>query len=178
MKTQLQDRTLWHDGCISVTPDELENFIGYDDVYVTEINQDIKQYNKIVPTGAQFEVKTQLYEISTEWNIPEEYLKLKISDYVLDKYYEETKEGFTEEEISIRAKRIVTELRLFAKHDLTRLIQTLIYIINTFQSKNVVWGPGRGSSVSSYILYLIGVHDVDSVTFDLDITDFIRDKGE
>jgi DNA polymerase III alpha subunit len=38
-----------------------------------------------------------------------------------------------------------------------------------------VWGIGRGSSVSSYVLYVLGVHDVDSYAYDLDIGDFLHD---
>jgi len=37
-----------------------------------------------------------------------------------------------------------------------------------------MWGVGRGSSVSSYILYLIGVHKIDSIKYDLDYKEFLR----
>ena len=33
---------------------------------------------------------------------------------------------------------------------------------------------GRGSSVASYVLYLIGVHRIDSIQFDLDWREFLR----
>jgi DNA polymerase III alpha subunit len=42
------------------------------------------------------------------------------------------------------------------------------------REKDIVWGVGRGSSVASYVLYLIGVHKIDSLFFDLDIEDFLR----
>jgi DNA polymerase III alpha subunit len=42
------------------------------------------------------------------------------------------------------------------------------------RKNNIVWGVGRGSSVSSYILYLIGVHKVNSILYKLDINDFLR----
>jgi DNA polymerase III alpha subunit len=41
-------------------------------------------------------------------------------------------------------------------------------------AKNIVWGVGRGSSCSSYLLYLLGLHEVDVVKYDVDISDFIR----
>lgn len=186
MKTQLQDRTLWHDGCISVTPDELENFLGIDNVYVTDIDLDIHHYNKMVQSGDQIEIKTELNDISTEWTIPEQYLTMDVNEYVTKMFTDEVEtnfEGdrskrFNDEQIHERVTRLNHELDLFKTHGLMQLLRTLIYIINTFEDKSVVWGPGRGSSVSSYILYLIKVHDVDSVAFDLDITDFIKDKGE
>jgi DNA polymerase III alpha subunit len=50
----------------------------------------------------------------------------------------------------------------------------MVYVIDTFKKNNVIWGVGRGSSVSSYILYLLEVHDVDSVMYDLDFNEFLR----
>jgi DNA polymerase III alpha subunit len=37
-----------------------------------------------------------------------------------------------------------------------------------------VWGVGRGSSVSSYVLYLLNVHRIDSIKYNLDYQDFLR----
>jgi DNA polymerase III alpha subunit len=42
------------------------------------------------------------------------------------------------------------------------------------RDNNIVWGVGRGSSVSSYVLYLLGVHRVNSLYYDLDIHEFLR----
>jgi DNA polymerase III alpha subunit len=48
------------------------------------------------------------------------------------------------------------------------------YLVDTLRKNNVVWGVGRGSSVASYILYLIGVHKVDSIKYNLDINEFLK----
>jgi DNA polymerase III alpha subunit len=45
------------------------------------------------------------------------------------------------------------------------------------RENNVVWGVGRGSSVASYVLYLLGVHKIDSIKYNLDIEEFLK-KGE
>jgi DNA polymerase III alpha subunit len=37
-----------------------------------------------------------------------------------------------------------------------------------------VWGVGRGSSVASYVLFLIGVHRIDSMKYNLDYKEFLR----
>jgi DNA polymerase III alpha subunit len=50
------------------------------------------------------------------------------------------------------------------------------YIVDTLRANNVVWGVGRGSSVASYVLHLIGVHKIDSVKYDIPIEEFF--KGE
>jgi DNA polymerase III alpha subunit len=47
-------------------------------------------------------------------------------------------------------------------------------MVQIMRDNNIVWGVGRGSSVSSYVLYLIGVHKIDSLYFDLDVADFLR----
>jgi DNA polymerase III alpha subunit len=50
----------------------------------------------------------------------------------------------------------------------------LKYIIDLMRKNNIVWGVGRGSSVSSYVLFLMGVHKVDSMKYNLDIKDFLK----
>ena len=110
--------------------------------------------------------------MSFEWNIPEEYKTLDVISYVADKLSEL---DLPEEEIELRERRCVKELAIYRKMGLFDTLRALIYIINTLTEKNIVWGVGRGSSVSSYILYLIGVHDIDSFFYGLNIEDFLRD---
>jgi len=50
----------------------------------------------------------------------------------------------------------------------------LIYVLDVMREKKVIWGVGRGSSCSSYLLYLLGLHEVDPVKYDVEFTDFIR----
>jgi DNA polymerase III alpha subunit len=42
------------------------------------------------------------------------------------------------------------------------------------KANNIIWGVGRGSSVASYVLYLLEVHRVDSMYYNLDIREFLR----
>lgn len=70
--------------------------------------------------------------------------------------------------------RISQELELFIKHDMIDLLHYLKYLVDTMNSNNVIWGVGRGSSVASYVLYLIGVHKINSIKYDLDIHEFLR----
>jgi len=39
---------------------------------------------------------------------------------------------------------------------------------------NIVWGLGRGSSTASYVLYLLGVHKINSLYYDLSIEEFLK----
>ena len=70
--------------------------------------------------------------------------------------------------------RVSQELELFIKHDMIDLLHYLKYLVDTMNSNNVIWGVGRGSSVASYVLYLIGVHKINSIKYDLDIHEFLR----
>ena len=38
----------------------------------------------------------------------------------------------------------------------------------------IVWGVGRGSSVASFCLFLIGVHKINPMIYNLDYTEFLR----
>ena len=56
------------------------------------------------------------------------------------------------------------------------LLSYLKYLVDTMRENNIVWGVGRGSSVASYVLYLIGIHKIDSIKYNLDIHEFLKEK--
>lgn len=70
--------------------------------------------------------------------------------------------------------RVLDELKLFAQYDMINLLCYLKYLVDTMRENNIVWGVGRGSSVASYCLYLLGVHKIDSIKFSLDIREFLK----
>jgi DNA polymerase III alpha subunit len=73
-----------------------------------------------------------------------------------------------------QTERVSLELELFIQHGMYDLLHYLKYLVDTMRENNIVWGVGRGSSVASYVLYLIGVHKVDSLKYDLDIHEFLK----
>lgn len=70
--------------------------------------------------------------------------------------------------------RVSQELELYIQHGMYDLLHYLKYLVDTMREHKVVWGVGRGSSVASYVLYLIGVHKVDSIKYELDIHEFLK----
>ena len=70
--------------------------------------------------------------------------------------------------------RVSSELELFIQHGMLDLLFYLKYLVDTMREHKIVWGVGRGSSVASYVLYLIGVHKVDSLKYKLDIHEFLK----
>ena len=71
-------------------------------------------------------------------------------------------------------QRVGSELLLYQERDMFDLLRFLVYMVDTMRNNSIVWGVGRGSSVASYVLYLIGVHKIDSLYYDLDIAEFLR----
>lgn len=71
--------------------------------------------------------------------------------------------------------RVYLEINLFTQHNMFDLLYYLKYLVDTMRNNNIVWGVGRGSSVASYILYLIGVHKIDSIKYGLDINEFLKE---
>ena len=118
----------------------------------------LKLYN---PETMEVEEFDQLMQ--QQWNMPSEYSSLNIEKWILD-------QCTTQEEL----QRVGKELLLYHERDLFPLLKQLKYIVDTWRSNNIVWGVGRGSSVASYVLYLIGVHRINSMYYDLDIEEFLR----
>jgi len=70
--------------------------------------------------------------------------------------------------------RVTQELELFIQHNMLEVLYYCKYLVDTMRANNILWGVGRGSSVASYVLYLIGIHKVDSIRYGLDITEFLK----
>jgi hypothetical protein len=97
------------------------------------------------------------------WYMPDEYKNMNIVQWILDQCK-------TQEEL----QRVGEELLLYADRDLFELLRYLKYFVDTMRLNKVVWGVGRGSSTASYVLYLIGVHKINSLYYDLPIKEFLK----
>jgi DNA polymerase III alpha subunit len=97
------------------------------------------------------------------WYMPDKYYQINVLQWLLDKCQSE------EEKI-----RVQLEYDLFEKKKFIRVLQFLIYFVDTLRANDMVWGVGRGSSVASFCLFLIGVHKINPLLYNLDITEFLR----
>ena len=98
-----------------------------------------------------------------QWHMPESYYQINVLQWLLERCQ-------TDEE----RMRVQLEYDLFEKKKFIRVLQFLIYFVDTLRSNNIVWGVGRGSSVASFCLFLIGVHKINPLLYNLDITEFLR----
>ena len=141
--------------------------IEHTNLLVTEL--DTKQLNNAFGTiTTEYTEPTEtLLEFDTNnqknWYMPDDYKQLDIAEYVLSLCT-------TQEEL----QRCGTELLMYQDRNLFNLLRYLKYLVDTMKENNIIWGVGRGSSVSSYILYKMEVHKVDSMFYNLDVGEFLR----
>lgn len=98
-----------------------------------------------------------------EWLMPDEYKNFDILQYLVDKC-----------ENSDQHSRLMVEWKEFEKRNMIDLLRYMKYLVDFMRENDIVWGVGRGSSVASYVLYLIGVHRVDPIKYCLDWRQFLR----
>ena len=97
------------------------------------------------------------------WFMPDEYKNMDIAKYVLDQCK-------TDEEL----QRAGQELMLYQERDMFILLKYMKYLVDTMRENNIIWGVGRGSSVASFVLYLINIHRINSLHWDLQIEEFLK----
>jgi len=101
---------------------------------------------------------------ANNWHIPVEYKNIDIVQWLVENCP------------TYNYDRLSKEIALFQQHDMVPVLRAMKYIVDTLRANGVVWGVGRGSSVASYVLHLIGVHKIDPIKYDIPIEEFF--KGE
>jgi len=136
-------------------PDILSHCVCADDLsqYINRLNQEHLNY-PIPPSNIDI----------TEWFIPYEYQQMDIESFLVDNCPKQNHD------------RLVQELEIYKSNNMIPVLKAMKYVVDTLRANNVVWGVGRGSSVASYVLFIIGVHKIDSVKYKLPINEFF--KGE
>jgi len=97
------------------------------------------------------------------WYMPQEYKELDIAEYLLSLCQTDTE-----------LQRVGHELLEYQKIEFFDALRFLKYFVDTMRDNNIVWGVGRGSSVASYVLYLLGIHKIDSIKYNLPYNEFFK----
>jgi len=104
-----------------------------------------------------------------DYFMPEEYKHINLRDFFLQKTR-------TDKE----RERVLKEVELIERTRTENLFRYLIYLSDVIRNHDIVVGTGRGSSTSLYILYLVGLHRVNSLKYDLNPNEFfnLTENGE
>lgn len=127
----------------------LENTVGFKftEPYPEDLEVSIAEYDAVC---------------QSDWNMPALYKELDIEAHLVHICPEE------------HYPRLVDEITAFKERNMLDLLRWLKYFVDTCEKEDIVWGVGRGSSVASYVLFLLGVHSVDSIKYNLDWQEFLR----
>lgn len=117
---------------------------------------------KIKISNQELSMEEVDYNNQQTWLIPEEYTNMDIEEYLVTVC---PKENY---------QRLIEELQAFRERNMLPVLRVLKYITDTLRKNNVIWGVGRGSSVSSYALYLLGIHKINPIKYNLDWREFLR----
>lgn len=135
-----------------------EDEVNFDDTLYLFGIPNIVTYTDPKLSVAEFDHNNQ-----NNWHMPDSYKTLDIAEFVLSKCTNEAE-----------LQRAGEELLLFQERDMFDLLRYLVYLVDTMRQNNIVWGVGRGSSVSSFVLYIIGIHKINSLYYDLSIDEFLK----
>ena len=97
------------------------------------------------------------------WFMPKEYIEFNIEKYVLGQCTN-----------SKETQRVKDELMMFEERNLIIVLKYIKYVVDTMRTNKIVWGVGRGSSLASFVLFLIGINKVNPLLHNLDIHEFLR----
>lgn len=99
----------------------------------------------------------------SSWRMPQQYQNFDIGGWLLEQCQTDQQRD-----------RVLTELVLFHETKLIPLLCYLKYMVDVMTENNLIWGVGRGSSTASYVLYLIGLHNVDCIKYQIPIEEFFK----
>jgi DNA polymerase III alpha subunit len=138
-----------------------------DPIWITQFNRHCKLFELPLVADWAEESNTApeqfVQDNLSEWYLPTEYADFDLESYLLSKCRN-----------SKQTDRVQLELVEYGKRDMIKVLIWMKYFVDTLRNNNQVWGAGRGSSVASYILFLMDVHRVDSLEFELDIKEFLK----
>jgi len=136
----------------------IETDIKFDQNLLLENIPILKKYQELNLSIEEYDNNLQ-----NNWFMPSEYCSMDIAQWVLDQCKTDTE-----------LQRAGQELIMFQERDMFNLLKYMKYLVDTMRKNNIVWGVGRGSSVASFVLFLIGIHKINSLFYDLSIDEFLK----
>ena len=147
--------------------DSLKHIVVDPSVNLEELVMHVERPDSLLTWTFPYNQSTSVPEFhltqQMNWHMPTEYKQLDIAAHIL---------GMCESEAELQ--RCGEELLLYQERNLFDLLRYLKYLVDVMLENNIIWGVGRGSSVASFVLYKLEVHRIDSLHYNLDVTEFLR----
>lgn len=159
------------DGYIEIDTDMLIDSMLHGEKVTNVVLTDVTEKEKYLEMCKKFSITPiklnntpkQLDKLSHKWKIPKEYLDIDIVEYLVSRCKSD-----------IEFQRVSDELVEFNKRDQLIILNLMIYLVDVMRKNKIVWGVGRGSSVASFCLYLIGINKVNPIEYDIDYREFLK----
>lgn len=139
----------------------------------SEVQKTYNKASKLYVTGKVAKYDSKIPDISLEefhksnqdtWFMPDEYKCFDIHQFLIDSCKNDAE-----------LLRIAYEIGVYEERNLLPLLRYIKYLVDTMRKNNIVWGVGRGSASASYVLFKIGIHKIDSLKYDLDVSEFFKE---
>lgn len=148
---------------------DLSALLVDDSPVVQQYNEWCKSFDKLdcliqTPNIPDQSPEDEHAERASNWFISSDIQQINVRKFLLEEMCKD----------DICRDRVNLEMDLFEERDLIPLLQLMMFLVDHFRANKIVWGVGRGSSVASYVLFLIGVHKIDPIKYGLDVHDFLK----
>jgi len=171
--TDLQTRALRYDGVTITTADQVVNLllqgVPLERLRVIDQSEDTAGWKTATGRDLPGYDEGEAVSFDMSWQVPPSYQFLT-AQQAMERLVPLVPEGD-----QVRLERVAEELLEMERRGLLPVLGAVWYVIDTFRDKGQVWGVGRGSSCASYVLYLIGLHCVDPVRYNVNWREFLHD---
>lgn len=169
---ELKDRILLNNGMSIVDDDTIIKYLLDDgvipDCVKAVVSDESLRFEKKYQTKITYEIED--VDLKPETSFDED----KFEDIVL-KLYNNQPSDISETD---HQNRFESEMRYFIDNNHQRTLIVLNDLVEKFREDGVVWGVGRGSSVASYILFLLGIHDINPIKYNISPREFYKSFGD
>lgn len=153
-----------HNGIISLISEGKLNQLQDNNLFPDTIL--VQEYNKYSEVKLPTKVDNLKYsERKDNWFLGKEYQIFDLRTYF----------NLLNEDGEIGRKRIDEELKEYDSHNMNTFLRFCIKLGDFIKNHpDLLLGVGRGSSVSSYLLYLLKIHLVNPIKYDIPVSEFLK----